>query len=136
MSREARLVTDDMATVVLTPTAGVTAGGFRSEQIEIDAAEAGDGIAEQLPRGVRRRRRAGAAVRRAEVAALCQTHGGAVMHVRFGMRGPQVEVLPRNVESFEARVSAAQPPPSMAPDFWRTRALRPYARRGHGTSRR
>ena len=100
VSREARLVTDDMATVMITPTAGVTAGGFRSEQIEIDPAEAEDGIAESFLEacGVE----TGQALRCAdEVAALCKSHGGAVMHVRFGMRGPQVEVLPRNVESFE-----------------------------------
>ena len=100
VSREARLVTDDMATVMITPTAGVTAGGFRSEQIEIDPAEAEDGIAESFLEacGVETEQALRCA---AEVAALCKSHGGAVMHVRFGMRGPQVEVLPRNVESFE-----------------------------------
>jgi hypothetical protein len=101
VAQEARLVTDDMATVVLTPTAGVTSGGFRAEQLEVDAAEAHG----QLPRqflvacGVPAEH-AGAAD--AETRELARSHGGAVLHVDYGIRGPRVEVLPRNVESLEA----------------------------------
>ena len=93
-------MTDDMATVVFTPTAGVTAGGFRSEQIEIDAEDTDERLAQRFlescgadPEQVREAE--------AEVRELFQTHGGAVVHVRFGMRGPQILVLPRNVETLE-----------------------------------
>jgi stage II sporulation SpoE-like protein len=100
VAEEARLVTDDMATVVMTPTAGVTTGGFRDEQLEVDEEDEREElprrfleacslpeerIAELLP----------------ECTALVGAHRGAVLHVRFGARGPQAEVLPRNVESLE-----------------------------------
>ena len=109
VAREARLVTDDMATIVLTPTAGVTAGGFRSEQLEVDIAELSDGLALQFLEacGVDDPARAEAV---AEVVELAEVHGGAVLHVEHGIRGPRVDVLPRNVESLEAasrRVAAA-----------------------------
>ena len=102
VAREARLVTDDMATVVLTPTAGVTAGGFRSEQLEVDGVEEAGG---DLPRrflaacGVSDRDFATAAV---EAVRLARQHGGAVLDVVYGIRGSRVDVLPRNVESLEA----------------------------------
>ena len=101
VAREARLVTDDMATVVLTPTAGVTAGGFRAEQLEIDASEVQDGLAEEFldACAVDGAERVEAL---AEVARLAGVHGGAVLHVELGIRGPRVDVLPRNVESLEA----------------------------------
>ena len=101
VAREARLVTDDMATVVLTPTAGVTAGGFRAEQLEIDASEVPDGLAEEFLEAcaVDGAERIEAL---AEVARLAGVHGGAVLHVELGIRGPRVDVLPRNVESLEA----------------------------------
>jgi len=109
VAREARLVTDDMATVVLAPTAGVTSGGFRAEQLEIDAAEIPDGLAREFLEacGVDARELAEAV---AEVARVADVHGGAVLHVEHGIRGPRVDVLPRNVESLEAasrRVAAA-----------------------------
>ena len=99
VSPEARLVTDDMATVVFTPTAGVTAGRLPL------------GADRDRRRGGRGRHRSSGSSRRAASTpsrcseapprsrAACRAHGGAVIHVRFGMRGPQVEVLPRNVES-------------------------------------
>ena len=101
MAKEARLVTDDMATVLISPTAGATAGGFRSEQLEVDAEEAESGLAERFLEAceVRTARLREAA---AEARSLAAEHGGAVLHVRFGPRGAQVEVLPRNVASLEA----------------------------------
>jgi Stage II sporulation protein E (SpoIIE) len=101
VSKEARLVTDDMATVLISPTAGVTSGGFRAEQLEVDAEEAENGLAERFLEAceVRTVRLHEAA---AEARSLADSHGGAVLHVRFGPRGAQVEVLPRNVESLEA----------------------------------
>jgi len=110
VASEARLVTDDMATVVLSPTAGVTSGGFRSEQLEVDAEEAESGLAERFLEAceVRTTRLREAS---SEARSLARSHGGAVLHVRFGPRGAQVEVLPRNVESLEAasQRSAASP---------------------------
>ena len=90
-----------MATVVLTPTAGVTSGGFRSEQLEVDAAEARGELPRQFLQacGVADADLVAAAV---EVTELARSHGGAVLHVEYGIRGPRVDVLPRNVESLEA----------------------------------
>lgn len=102
VAREARLITDDMATVVLTPNSGVTAGGFRSEQLEVDGAQEAGG---DLPH--RFLAACGVSERDAEVAAadavrLARRHGGAVLDVVYGIRGSSVDVLPRNVESLEA----------------------------------
>ena len=101
VASEARLVTDDMATVLLSPTAGVTSGGFRSEQLEVDLEEAESGLAERFLEAceVRTARLREAA---SEARSLARSHGGAVIHVGFGTRGAQVEVLPRNVASIEA----------------------------------
>jgi hypothetical protein len=101
VAEEARLVTDDMATLVLTPTAGVTTGGFRSEQLEVDAADAGGDLAEKFLEacGVDAESASHACE---ETVRLAGSHGGAVLHVEYGMRGPRVDVLPRNVESLEA----------------------------------
>lgn len=101
VAAEARLVTDDMATVVLSPTAGITAGGFREERLEVDIDELEAGLGERFLEacGVE-----GAAVASAiaEARGWAAGHGAAVLHVRFGTRGPMIEVLPRNVESLEA----------------------------------
>ena len=101
VAEEARLVSDDMATLVLSPSAGVTTGGFRSEQLEIDAAEAEKGMAERFLEACTvdppRLREAAA-----EARALAGGYGGAVLYVRFGVPGAQVEVVPRNVTSLEA----------------------------------
>ena len=110
VSCEARLVTDDMATVVLTPTAGVTAGGFRSEQLEVDATEAQGDLPLQFLKacGVGDGE---AAAMEAQVTRLAREHGGAVLHVEYGIKGPRADVLPRNVESLEVasrRAAVAQ----------------------------
>jgi len=101
VAAEARLVSDDMATVVLSPTAGVTSGGFRCEHLEVDAEEAESGLTERFLTAceVPADRLAEAA---AEARALAARHGGAVLSVRFGTVDPQVEVLPHNVTSLEA----------------------------------
>jgi Stage II sporulation protein E (SpoIIE) len=107
---EATLVSDDMAAVIVTPTAGVTAGLFRTEQLELSARELDGPIARRfleatgLPEDE---------VDDAERDAreLADRFGGVVLHVVFGNR-LSVEVLPRNVESIEAasrRVSAGAP---------------------------
>ena len=101
VAREARLVTDDMATIVLSPTAGVTAGGFREERLEIDLDELDNGLGERFLTacGVDEAQLADVV---AEARAWAASHGAVVLHVRFGTRAPIVEVLPRNVESLEA----------------------------------
>ena len=98
VAEEARLVTDDMATVVLSPTAGVTAGGFREERLEVDLSEVLEGLAEDFLEacGVNSAARTEAV---AEAQRCATSHGAAVIQVRFGTRGPIVGVLPRNVES-------------------------------------
>jgi hypothetical protein len=98
VTEESRVVTDDMATVVLSPTAGVTVGGFREEVLEVNLEEVRDGLAERFltacgvlePRLSR-------AVSEAEVWA--ESHAAAVLRVSFGTREALVEVLPRNVET-------------------------------------
>ena len=100
-------LSDDMAAVIVSPTSGVTAGLFRTEQLELSARELEGPIARRflvacgLP---------AYEVEDAEHDArlLAERFGGVVLHVVFGNR-LRVEVLPRNVESIEAasrRVSA------------------------------
>jgi len=100
IAAEARVVSDDMATCLITPTTGVTAGGFRTEQLELSAAdlegtlattflEACEIPAEDAERALR------------EARGSARHFGGVVIHVVLGNRR-HVEVLPRNVESIEA----------------------------------
>jgi hypothetical protein len=107
VAAEARLLSDDMAAVVVKPTAGVTAGLFRTEQLELSARELDGPVARRfleacgLPED-----EVDDAERDARL--LADRFGGVVLHVVFGNRF-RVEVLPRNVESIEAasrRVSA------------------------------
>jgi hypothetical protein len=98
VAAEARLVTDDMATVVLSPTAGVTVGGFREERLEVDLDEVKDGLVARFLTacGVREDRVADA---EAEADAWASSHAAAVVSVRFGTKDAIVNVLPRNVET-------------------------------------
>jgi hypothetical protein len=97
---EARLVSDDMAACLLSPTAGVTAGGFRTEELELPAEDVNGGLGESFLEacGI-----AGPYVEAAmdEARRQAERSGGAVLHVVFGNRRT-VEVLPRNLESLEA----------------------------------
>jgi hypothetical protein len=89
-----------MAAVVISPAAPVTAGLFRTEQLELSARELEGPLARRflescdVPEDE---------VRAAENEArsLALRFGGVVLHVVFGNRH-HVEVLPRNVESIEA----------------------------------
>jgi hypothetical protein len=110
VAAEANARSDDMAAVVVSPTAGVTAGLFQTEQLELSSRALEGPIA---------RRFLGACGFSAEeiesterdARMLAERFGGVVMHVVFGNRR-RVEVLPRNVESIEAasrRVSAGTP---------------------------
>jgi serine phosphatase RsbU (regulator of sigma subunit) len=100
VATEANARSDDMAAVLVSPTAGVTAGLFRTEQLELSAREL------EGPIGRRFLEACGLpedemddAERDARL--LAERFGGVVLHVVFGNR-LRVEVLPRNVESIEA----------------------------------
>jgi Stage II sporulation protein E (SpoIIE) len=107
VAAEATLLSDDMAAVVVTPTAGVTAGLFRTEQLELSARELEGPIARRFLEATGLPEVEVAKAER-EARELADRFGGVVLHVVFGNR-LSVEVLPRNVESIEAasrRVSA------------------------------
>jgi hypothetical protein len=107
-AKEARVSADDIAALIISPTAGVTTGLFRTEQLELSARELDGPLARRflescdLPA-------AQVDAAEAEAHELADRFGGVVLHVVFGNRR-RVEVLPRNVESIEAasRRSAAR----------------------------
>jgi hypothetical protein len=108
VAEEAVSVPDDMAACVLSPTAGVTTGRFRTEQLEVPAVD----LHGPLP--ARFLADCGVPEEDAERAldearAQARRHRGAVLQVVLGNRRT-VEVLPSNVESIESallRVAAA-----------------------------
>jgi len=87
VAAEATLVSDDMATMVLAPTAGVTTGRPRVEQLEVEAHEVDEGLADRFLAacGI------GPAEARAVIAdcrRVLQRHGSAVLVVTYGVAGP------------------------------------------------
>jgi hypothetical protein len=91
----------------VTPTAGVTAGLFRTEQLELSARELDGPTAGRFLEATGLPEDEIGEVER-EAREVADRFGGVVLHVVFGNR-LSVEVLPRNVESIEAasrRVSA------------------------------
>ncbi|HEX2161133.1 MAG TPA: PP2C family protein-serine/threonine phosphatase [Thermoleophilaceae bacterium] len=106
---EADAVPDDMATCLLTPTASVTSGGFRSEQLELSADELSGPLPERFldECGVPAAARADVLD---EALRLSGGSGGAVLSVVFGSRRT-VEVLPCNVESIEVAALSARTAP-------------------------
>jgi hypothetical protein len=107
VSDDATRVEDDMAACLLAPTAGVTAGGFRTEQIELSGEDLAAGLGERfleacgVPKG-----RVASTVE--EARAEAERVGAAIVQVRFGTRGPQAEVAAGNVESLEAAARRAR----------------------------
>jgi hypothetical protein len=109
VGREARLMSDDIAAVVIQPTNAATAGLFRTEQLELTARELETDIAARFLEAC--------GVSPVEVEStlydarmISDRFGGVILHVVFGNR-LRVEVLPRNVESIEAasrRAAAAR----------------------------
>jgi len=105
----ARVMSDDIAAVVIQPTNAATAGLFRTEQLELTARELETDIAERFLEAC------GVAPVDLESALydarmISDRFGGVILHVVFGNR-LRVEVLPRNVESIEAasrRAAAAR----------------------------
>jgi hypothetical protein len=110
VATEADARSDDMAAVVVSPTAGVTSGVFRTEQLELSSRELEGPIARRFLEACGfSEEEVDTAERDARM--LAERFGGVVMHVVFGNR-LRVEVLPRNVESIEAasrRVTAGTP---------------------------
>jgi hypothetical protein len=104
-----RVMSDDIAAVVIQPTNAATAGLFRTEQLELTARELETDIAERFLEAC------GVAPADLESAPydarmISDRFGGVILHVVFGNR-LRVEVLPRNVESIEAasrRAAAAR----------------------------
>ncbi len=97
---EARVLSDDIAAVVVQPTGTATTEAFRTEQLELSTAEL-DG-----PMAGRFLESCGFSKVEVEAAiydarALSERFGGVILHVVYGSR-LRVEVLPRNVESIEA----------------------------------
>ena len=97
---EARVLSDDIAAVVIQPTTAATAGLFRTEQLELSTSELDGPMAGNFLESCGFSRvEIEAAVYDAR--ALAERFGGVILHVVFGNR-LRVEVLPRNVESIEA----------------------------------
>jgi stage II sporulation SpoE-like protein len=109
VNREARVMSDDIAAVVIQPTSAATAGLFRTEQLELTSRELETDIAARFLEAC--------GVPPVEVESslydarmISDRFGGVILHVVFGNR-LRVEVLPRNVESIEAasrRAAAAR----------------------------
>ena len=109
VNKEARVMSDDIAAVVIQPTNAATAGLFRTEQLELTARELDSQIAERFLEAC------GVSDQEVQTAVydarmIADRFGGVILHVVFGNR-LRVEVLPRNVESIEAasrRAAAAR----------------------------
>jgi len=100
VNRVSRVMSDDIAAVVIQPTNAATAGLFRTEQLELTSRELDDDLASRFL--------AACGVAPADVESalydarmISDRFGGVILHVVFGNR-LRVEVLPRNVESIEA----------------------------------
>jgi phosphoserine phosphatase RsbU/P len=103
VASEARIVTDDMATVLVRPTGAVAAPGLRQEQLEVDLEDASNGLAERFleacwvgP--------ADRALHAATAGSLAHEHGTAVIDVTLAPARPEVRVLPGNVVSIRTPV--------------------------------
>jgi hypothetical protein len=109
VNKVARVMSDDIAAVVIQPTNAATAGLFRTEQLELTARELESRIAERFLEAC------GVSDQEVQTAIydarmIADRFGGVILHVVFGNR-LRVEVLPRNVESIEAasrRAAAAR----------------------------
>jgi len=100
VNREARVMSDDVAAVVIQPTNAATAGLFRTEQLELTSTELESGVGERFLEAC--------GLTHADIDSalddarmISERFGGVILHVVFGNR-LRVEVLPRNVESIEA----------------------------------
>jgi Stage II sporulation protein E (SpoIIE) len=101
VAAEARLVTDDMAAVIVRPTGVIAAAGVRREQLEVDVEDASSGLAERFLAACRvgPEERATIAV---TAGRLAHAHGTATIDVRLTAPRPRVEVLPSNIVNVKA----------------------------------
>jgi len=97
LAGEADRVGDDMAACLLAPTDGVTAGGFRTEELELAGADVEGGLADRFLAACGLSEDHCAVVAERARAEASRT-GSALLRVSFGNRGPQAEVVPGNVE--------------------------------------
>jgi hypothetical protein len=101
VSQESRVLSDDIAAVVVSPTDGALAASqFRTEELELTPRELEGPIAHRFLEscGVARAN-AEAAVEKAR--AVAATSGGAILNVVFG-DNLSLDVLPRDTDSIEA----------------------------------
>ncbi len=98
VASEARIVTDDMAAVLMRPSSVLTTPGVRRELLEVDLDDASSGLAERFLEacwvGPAER-----ALLAATAGRLAYQHGTAVLDVALTSPRPRVEVLPGNVVS-------------------------------------
>jgi len=117
VASEARVVTDDMAAVLIRPTGPMGDPGVRHEQLEVDPDDAASGLAEQFLAAchVGQEERGWTAT---EARRVAREHGTAVLDVSFTGGRAVAAVLPGNVVSIGA-VAGRQPaignwpPPSL-----------------------
>jgi serine phosphatase RsbU (regulator of sigma subunit) len=111
VAAEARVVTDDMAAVIIRPDDSIAAGGLRREILEVDLEDASNGLAERFLATCK----VGAAERArlaADAGRLAHAHGTATLDVTLAPGRPLVEVLPANVVSIASRQGGASVGPA------------------------
>lgn len=117
VAAEARVVTDDMAAVLIRPAGALGEPGARHERLEVDADDAASGLAEQFLAACR----VGEGEREwivAEAGRLAREHGTAMLDVTFATPRAVAAVLPGNVVSIGGAAGKAPavghwPPPSL-----------------------
>ncbi len=100
VASEARIVTDDMAAVLVRPTGVMAAAGLRREQLEVDLEDASNGLAERFLEACRVGP-ADRALHAATAGRFAAEHGTAVLDVTLTPVRPEVQVLPGNVVRIE-----------------------------------
>ena len=93
---EARVVSDDMAAVLIRPRDSIAAGGSRREQIEVDLDDASNGLVERFLEACK----VGPAERAriaSEAGRVAHANGTALVDVRLEPGRPVVSVAPTNV---------------------------------------
>jgi hypothetical protein len=108
VAAEARLVTDDMAAVLIRPRDSITAGGPRREQIEVDLDDAANGLVERFLEACK----VGPAERAriaSEAGRVAHAHGTALVDVRLEPGRPVVEIEPLRVMDLQALAESPLP---------------------------
>jgi Stage II sporulation protein E (SpoIIE) len=100
VSQESRVLSDDIAAVVVSPTNGVPGAQFRTEQLELSARELEGPIAHRFLESCGISPAETVAVV-AKARALAGATGAVILNVVYS-DGPRVDVLPRDVDSIEA----------------------------------